>query len=128
MSFFNFLSGGSSSSEKDSFPWKPLEQPTQLDKIIEQSFEKTVVIFKHSTRCSISRFALKQWESDCQPQSLTVDFFLIDLLNFREVSQQVSERFQITHESPQIIVLKEGKAISHASHQDIQWDEVKFVL
>jgi len=127
MSFFNFFSGDSK-PDLPAFPWIALEQVDQLNEIIEQSYEKPVVIFKHSTRCSISRFALRQWESDCQTESLTVDFFLIDLLNFREVSQQVSERFQINHESPQIIVLKEGKAISHASHQDIQWEEVKYVL
>lgn len=125
MSFFNFFSGDSK-PDQPAFPWIPLEQVDQLDEVIEQSYEKPVVIFKHSTRCSISRFALRQWENESEVNA--VNYYLIDLLNFRPVSQYVAERFQIRHESPQIIVLKGGKVVSHASHQDIQWNEIKMVL
>lgn len=125
MSFFNFFSGDSK-PDQPTFPWIPLELVEQLDEVIEQSYEKPVVIFKHSTRCSISRFALRQWENESEVNA--VNYYLIDLLNFRPVSQYVAERFQIRHESPQIIVLKGGKVVSHASHQDIQWNEIKMVL
>lgn len=125
MSFFNFFSGDSK-PDQPAFPWILLEQVDQIDEVIEQSYEKPVVIFKHSTRCSISRFALRQWENESEVNA--VYYYLIDLLNFRPVSQYVAERFQIRHESPQIIVLKGGKVVSHASHQDIQWNEIKMVL
>jgi len=125
MSFFNFFSGDSKPNQP-AFPWIALEQVEQLDKVIEQSYEKPVVIFKHSTRCSISRFALRQWENESEISA--ADYFLIDLLNFRPVSQYIADRFQIRHESPQIIVLKGGKVISHASHDAIQFNEIKLLL
>ena len=92
---------------------------SQLDEIVENSNNKTIVIFKHSTRCSISRFALKQFENEYNLED-KVDLYFLDLLNYREVSNEITNRFQVEHQSPQLILIKSGVAVYDASHSDIQ--------
>lgn len=124
MSFFNFFSGDSK-PDQPAFPWIPLELVEQLDEVIEQSNEKPVVIFKHSTRCSISRFALRQWENDYNPKDFDVHFYFIDLLRFRVVSNEVAFRFQVVHQSPQILLIQNGKCIYHDSHDGISMENLR---
>lgn len=122
MSFLNFFSGDFISNHS-SFPWIPLEQIDQIDEVIERSYEKPVMIFKHSTRCSISRFALRQWENQSEVNS--ANYFLIDVLEYKLLSQYVAERLEIKHESPQVIVIKNREVITNLSHQNVQWDLIK---
>lgn len=124
MSFFNFFSGDSK-PDQPAFPWIPLEQVDQLDEVIEQSYEKPVVIFKHSTRCSISRFVLRQWENDYNPEDFALHFYFIDLLRFRVVSNEIASRFQVVHQSPQILLIQDGKCIYHDSHDGISMENLR---
>ncbi|MEO8515632.1 MAG: bacillithiol system redox-active protein YtxJ [Flavobacterium sp.] len=104
-------------------------EETPLDEIVKTSFEKPVTLFKHSTRCSISRFALKQFEKEYNIETVKMELYFLDLLEHRSISNEVTERFGVMHQSPQIIVIKDGKAIYHASHSDIQAEDLnQFVL
>ena len=87
-----------------------------------------MVIFKHSTRCVISRMVLRDFESSFVKDGKSVDLYLLDLLSYRDISSQVGEIFQVFHQSPQLIVIKNGEAIYHTSHNEIKADAIKDVI
>jgi bacillithiol system protein YtxJ len=102
--------------------WIPLQEMGQLDEIVTRSHQNLQVIFKHSTRCSISSMALHRLERDEAP--LGADFYYLDLLSYRPISSAIAERFQVQHESPQIIVFKNGEVVYDESHMAIQMQEI----
>lgn len=104
--------------------WEPLNHITQLDEIVTLSKEKPVAIFKHSTRCSISRMALKQFENEFDFPEKVTPYFL-DLIAFRDISNDIASRFGVQHQSPQLILIKNGKAIYTTSHSDIDAGALK---
>src|SRR5690554_2573539 len=97
-----FSEVSSKSETKESFPWKPLVAIDQLDVIAESSHKKTIVIFKHSTRCFISRKVLSNFEKEASEFALKADPYFLDLLQFRSVSNAVAERYNVIHQSPQL--------------------------
>ncbi|MFV8323891.1 bacillithiol system redox-active protein YtxJ [Flavobacterium sp. LB3P21] len=125
MSFFKNMFN--SSEEKDSnenkINWNELTHLGQLNDIIEISNEKPVAIFKHSTRCSVSRMALKQFENEFNSSDKVTPYFL-DLIAHRDISNEIASRFGVTHQSPQLILIKEGKAVYNVSHSDIDAEEL----
>ena len=128
MSFLKSVFG--SNEEKQSLSkvgWRHLTDLGQLNEIIDLSTEKTILIFKHSTRCSISRMALRQFENEFDLQDKVIPYFL-DLLEFRNVSNEIVSRFDVVHQSPQLILIKDGKAIYNASHSDIEVEVLKQYL
>ena len=126
MSIFNSLFGSSEEKKEvtTNIKWIPLTNLMQLESLVEGSFERPVIIFKHSTRCSVSRMALKQFENEFDFQDKVTPYFL-DLIAFRDVSNEIANRFDVVHQSPQIILIKEGKAIYNASHSDIDANDLK---
>lgn len=102
--------------------WQPINTIDQLEQIKSASFTKPQVIFKHSTTCSISRMALDRFERDNAPEN--VDFHYLDLLNYRSISNAITEFFQVHHESPQVILVKNGECIYDESHYGIMMDEL----
>ena len=123
MSFFSKLFN-EESSNTNKIEWIPLETIEQLDTIVQESYEMPVLIFKHSTRCSISRFALKRFESEFDLQGKVITYFL-DLLNYREISNEIAVKFGVQHQSPQVLLLKNGKVVYHDSHDGIEAEELK---
>ena len=119
MSFFDKIFSSDNNEVNSNVKWIPLTDVSQLDEIVENSKDKTIGIFKHSTRCSISRFALKQFENEYNLED-KVDLYFLDLLNYREVSNEIANRFQVVHQSPQLILIKNGVAVYNASHSEIQ--------
>jgi len=103
---------------KKQLPWIHLSTLTQLSEIEEHSISKTQLIFKHSTRCGISRMVMKQFEDDYDT-SLNIDLFYLDLLNYRDISNEIESKFQVVHESPQIIIIKNGIVVTQVSHGEI---------
>jgi bacillithiol system protein YtxJ len=101
-------------------PWKALNRAEQLKTIEEASFLRPVAIFKHSTRCGISSMALRQFERNFDTDPQKIDLYYLDLLAYRSLSDEVAARFQVWHQSPQLIVLKNGVTVHHASHHNIQ--------
>lgn len=102
--------------------WQPINTIDQLEQIKSASFTKPQVIFKHSTTCSISRMALDRFERANAPEN--VDFHYLDLLNYRSISNAIAEFFQVHHESPQVILVKNGECIYDESHYGIMMDEL----
>lgn len=94
--------------------WIQLTHTDQLENL-----DKTSVLFKHSTRCGISSSVIKRFETKSAELEDTVDFYYLDLLNFRDISSAIAEKFQVLHQSPQIVVVKNKQLIAHASHYDI---------
>lgn len=96
--------------------WKNLESATTLDSIIEDSFNAPQVIFKHSTSCPISGMAKRRledgWDIELSP-------YFLDLLSYRSISNAIEDKLSVRHESPQIILIKDGKEIYNESHLDI---------
>jgi bacillithiol system protein YtxJ len=105
--------------------WTELKDEAQLEGIREESKENFVLIFKHSTRCSISRAALdrleRNWKSD---RAGSIKTYYLDLLSYRNISNQIAENFGVEHESPQVLVVKDGKPMHVRSHLSIGFDEI----
>lgn len=128
MSLFKNLFGSDDEQKNTSgMAWNQLTDLGELNEIITISEEKPVVIFKHSTRCSISRMALKQFENQYDAQENIVPYFL-DLLKHRDISNEIETQFNVQHQSPQILVIKDGKSVYNASHSDIDADDLKRFL
>ena len=85
----------------------------------EQNPSQTYAIFKHSTRCSISSMALNRMQKANFLAQFNVPFYYLDLIQYRNISNYIAQKLQIVHESPQIIMIKGGKSIAHASHSHI---------
>ncbi|KAA9331970.1 bacillithiol system redox-active protein YtxJ [Adhaeribacter soli] len=106
--------------------WKPLNQTAQIESLAEESKEQPIVIFKHSTSCSISSMAKSRLERQWEDSSLkNIKPYYLDLLSFRPVSNEIAEFFQVRHESPQLLLIQDGVCTYHASHMGIKLDEVK---
>ncbi|MBU6158559.1 MAG: bacillithiol system redox-active protein YtxJ [Bacteroidetes bacterium] len=105
--------------------WKNLNDMAGWRLIQSSSFSRFQVVFKHSTRCSISSMAKARIEKQLLPED---EFYLLDLLNHRDISNAIAQDLEVTHESPQILVIKDGACVYHASHSEIEYEEVKEVL
>ncbi|MBT8255761.1 MAG: bacillithiol system redox-active protein YtxJ [Bacteroidia bacterium] len=110
----------SETNNNESIPWKPLTTVEQLEDIEAESRTTPVAIFKHSTRCGISRMVLRNFERAYDLEANQIKPYYLDLLAFREVSDEVGYKFQVVHQSPQLIVVKNGATVAHASHHGIQ--------
>ncbi len=121
MGLFNFFEKKENTvvNEEKSIPWKRLTRIEQLDEIVEASKQKPVAIFKHSTTCGISRMVLRNFENNYSIPEGKISLYYLDLRAFREVSNETGYRFQVIHESPQLLVIKNGVAVYHASHHNI---------
>jgi len=102
--------------------WIQLTSEEQLRQLISNSSAKPQVIFKHSTRCSISSVAFHRLQKAQVPED--VDFYYLDLLAHRPLSNRVAEIFKVHHESPQVLVIKEGKCIYDESHLAISMNDI----
>jgi bacillithiol system protein YtxJ len=117
--FKNIFGSSENENQLDSNKfWINLEDLGQLNEIITTSEEKPVVIFKHSTRCSVSRMALKQFENEFNLQD-KMDAYYLDLIENRAISNEIASKFEVVHQSPQLLVIKNGKCIYNISHSDI---------
>lgn len=115
MGLFNKMFGSSEPKEEKALPWQALTSVSQLAEIEKRSKAKTQIVFKHSTRCGISSMVMNQFVS-MYDLDLNADLYYLDLLNYRDVSNEVGYKFQVMHQSPQLIVIRNGNAVAHASH------------
>ncbi|KAF2517491.1 bacillithiol system redox-active protein YtxJ [Flavobacterium salilacus subsp. salilacus] len=127
MSFFDKMFGNNDSKVTSSsrVKWNDLTELQQLDGIVKESATMPVLIFKHSTRCSISRMALKSFEREYSIEENDVKAYFLDLLAHRDISNEIAVRFGVIHQSPQILLIKNGEVVFHASHNDIDAALVK---
>ena len=103
--------------------WIDLESEEQLMTIQSRSFEQKAVIFKHSTRCSISSMVKSRLERSVAPEG--VEFYYLDLIRYRAISTRISEMYNIPHESPQLLVIRNGECIYDESHMAIRMEELE---
>jgi len=108
--------------------WHPLENELQLDFISKASFSVPQLLFKHSTRCSISRMALSKTERNWNFAETQVQPYFLDLLQHRNISNKIAEQFQIEHQSPQMLLIKNGKCIFSSTHNDINPTDINQFL
>jgi bacillithiol system protein YtxJ len=102
--------------------WIDLNRADQLSEIKELSRTRPQVIFKHSTRCATSSMAKNRLERDEQPE--TCDFYFLDLIRYRSLSNKIAEDFAVSHESPQILLIKNTECVYEESHSGIRMDEI----
>ncbi len=106
--------------------WQELTAEAELDKIKELSQVHPVVIFKHSTRCSISSAALDRLERNWKETEMgNVTPYYLDLIAYHPVSNKIQEMFYVEHESPQVLIIRNGRCIYHASHIDINYKDIR---
>lgn len=102
--------------------WLTLTTEAQLQDIVEKSLNQPQVIFKYSTRCSLSDMIKIRLEKKPAPPG--IDFYFLDLIAHRALSDKIARQFQVFHESPQILVIKNGECVYEESHLGIQMDEI----
>lgn len=106
--------------------WNVLTSADQLNQILDESKNNPVLIFKHSTRCSISRMVLDRLERNWQTHDMEhVKTYFLDLISYREISNDIANRFNIEHESPQILIIEKGKATTSKSHMAIDYATIR---
>ncbi len=102
--------------------WIELSEEKQLERINEQSAGQPVVIFKHSTRCSISNMAKNRLERDNTPANAL--FYYLDLLRYRNISNKIAADYAVHHESPQILLIKNGECVYEETHNGINMHDI----
>ncbi|WMN12559.1 bacillithiol system redox-active protein YtxJ [Marivirga salinae] len=106
--------------------WNRLDSKETLDKIIEDSNENPIVIFKHSTSCSISAMALNRLERSWNESEMAeVKAYYLDLISYRDISNTVAEIFGVMHQSPQVLLIKNGECVYDDSHMGISYQNLK---
>lgn len=106
--------------------WNKLTDVNQVNEIQKKAGYS--LIFKHSTRCSVSMMAKRRFEMDWEAIPADTSLYFLDLISYRDISAQIAETFQVHHESPQILLIKDGDCVLDASHSDISADEVAEVI
>ena len=99
-----------------------LESTERLAELFESSNEKPVVLFKHSVTCPISADVYNE------VSNADAEINLVVVQSARNISNAIAERTGIRHQSPQALVLKNGKAVYHASHYDVTAEEINAKL
>lgn len=128
MDFFKTMFGSKDSIPKENFPWIPLEEIEQLDQLVEESKTQYVLVFKHSTRCGVSRFSLQAFESEFKTDSSKVSLYFLDLLKNRELSNEITSRFDVVHQSPQVLLIRNSEAVFTESHGQINAEEILHLI
>lgn len=103
--------------------WTPLKSEEQIKELKLKSNQNPQVIFKHSTRCSISSMAKNRLDKNDRPEG--VDFYYLDIINYRPISNKIAEEFNVNHQSPQVLIINGGKCVYNESHSGIRMDEIK---
>jgi len=113
--------------ETNNIEWNALKNEQDLEQITNASFQKKQLIFKHSTSCSISKMALNRVESSWN-LSEDIEPHYLDLLNLKPLSAKIANTFNVIHESPQVLIIENGKCMYHTSHNGINVQSIKQIL
>lgn len=124
MGFLDQIFGKKEEQDQTKSLWKKIETQKDLDLAIEKSFQHKVLIFKHSTRCFISKTVLKSFEKQMENSGKDQSYYFLNLISHRDISNEIESRFDVTHQSPQLIGLENGKAFYNASHQSIDLGKI----
>ena len=106
--------------------WNELKEAKQLKDLAIESHKQPILIFKHSTSCSISSAALRRLERNWNENEMKdVKLYFLDLLSYRAISKNIEDQFLVEHESPQILLIRNGQSVYHRSHFDIDYKNVR---
>lgn len=100
--------------------WQELQDTNELQAIVEASFQRPQLVFKHSTRCGISAHVLQTISDESAELAKVADLHYLDLIRYRHISNQIAKDLDVRHQSPQAILIKNGKVVHSASHYSIQ--------
>ena len=123
--FSNMFKFNENDIEKPNINWIPLTEMNQLDEIKSLSKSKAILIFKHSTRCGISRMVLKNFENEYNLQDSEIELYFLDLIEYRSISNEIAMKFNVIHQSPQVLVIQNEGVIYHDSHHQISVEAIK---
>ena len=115
-------------NEKPNINWVALNEMSQLDEIISLSNTKAVLIFKHSTRCGISSMVLKNFKNEYNLPDSEIELYFLDLIKNRDLSNEIAIKFNVIHQSPQVLVIYKEQVIYHDSHNQISVEAIKNAL
>ena len=119
MAFLDWFKGAKVPSS-----WFSLNEMDQLDHAIDRSYKKDVAFIKHSTRCGISHAVLSHLIEESQERPSDIELYYLDLIKYREISNEISKRLNVTHQSPQFIMLRKGNVVYKSSHHGIKWEDI----
>lgn len=119
------LFGFGNKTEESSFPWNDLTTIEQLKDILAHSAEKPVLLFKHSTRCSISSMALSRFQKEWNQENKEINLYYLDLLNYRAISNEIAVLTGVVHQSPQAILVSNNEVKYSASHSSISANDIQ---
>ena len=105
--------------------WKNITKQEEIEEIKKVSGTKFTIIFKHSTGCGSSRMSLSRFQKSWKDEETTnIEPYFLDLIAYREISNKIAEEFGVKHESPQLLLIKDGKCIYTASHHFLDYEEL----
>lgn len=104
--------------DKSPQPFTALVREDELDALVVRSSTRPVLIFKHSPTCGTSYFALDELSAWGQEQD-AADVHLVDVIAHRVVSNEIARRFGVRHQSPQVLLVRDGRVLWHASHYSV---------
>ncbi|NBT87025.1 MAG: bacillithiol system redox-active protein YtxJ [Flavobacteriaceae bacterium] len=110
---------GEQAFAKVSLPWNPLLRADQIPGLMNQSHDKPILIFKHSTRCIISAMVLRELEANAEKLTELGHWYYLDLIANRDCSNKIAQELKVVHQSPQLIIVRNGAVLWDASHQAI---------
>ena len=116
------------STNSNAVPWKELKTISDLEQALERSYEVPVALFKHSISCGISAMVKSQLEAEWDLEGQEIEIYYLDLINHRDVSNLIADKLGVWHQSPQVILVKDGQAVYNASHQAIRVSRIKSEL
>jgi len=109
--------------------WSELSSVEQIEQIRKESTEKPILIFKYSSRCSLSRMALDRLERNWKDTEMTgIKPYFLDLITYREISNRIASEFDVEHESPQVLIIENEKSIYDRSHMSIDYQQIREVV
>lgn len=119
--FGNFFNKNTNTEKEGSsdIPWITINNPDQLEEIVAKSKIKPQAIFKHSTTCGVSRMVLNMFNASFSLEPSQMDLYFLDLHAYRAISNEIADRFEVLHQSPQLLIIKNGVVVAHSSHGGI---------
>jgi bacillithiol system protein YtxJ len=105
-----------STDKKSRIAWIPLISAEQLDTLVSKSGKRPQLIFKNSTTCGISSMALRSFEARYDLNTEQADLYMLHIQHNRPLSNEIAQRFRVRHESPQLLIIKNGSVVKEASH------------
>ncbi|MEO1435334.1 MAG: bacillithiol system redox-active protein YtxJ [Bacteroidota bacterium] len=105
--------------------WTPLTSLEELNQLDQHSHQRPCGIYKHSNRCHISSMAKSNLEEDWRLEEGAINMYFLDVIEHRAIAREVADRYQVAHQSPQILVIRDGECTYEAAQLDITFEELE---